>query len=541
MKFKPSKLVPVSAAVLLAFGSLCAIGAPVTPLTLGDTLLVSGAAPADATPTTSCTLTATANTYTCDNLRSAIAHANANAAPTATYTRIVLDNGSTHTLSVADSGATEAIDAYDNLVGDLDVTAPVTIDTTDNTLTKATIEGGTGFNDRLLHINSTANLTNLTLTKGQGVHMNGGAIYGDASAIMAISRSVLTDNSASWDGDYVDPAIPGDTGTTEFQGSGGAIYTKGPLTITFSTVSKNTARTVVGTLDYQKNGNGGAIYASQALTISDSTIGGTGVANDAINGGAIFLTGGQTMTIERTTISHNTSISGGAMNIVSPSSGATITNSTISANFASDAGAGINVNGNITIGNTTIAGNLLESAAAGKGSGLNQFNAGVATMHNTLFSGNLSDTLGANTSANCGKTGTSSNSVASSGGNLSTDATCKLLDGTDQQGVLDAKIGPLALNDNTYNGNLTHALLTGSPAVNKGTTSACPATDERNVARPQGSVCDVGAYELIIPPATSSSSSGCSVASGKTPFDPMLPALAALGFIGLALRRARRS
>lgn len=33
---------------------------------------------------------------------------------------------------------------------------------------------------------------------------------------------------------------------------------------------------------------------------------------------------------------------------------------------------------------------------------------------------------------------------------------------------------------------------------------------------------------------------GCAVASGGKPFDPVLPALAALGLIGLGLRRLRR-
>ena len=43
------------------------------------------------------------------------------------------------------------------------------------------------------------------------------------------------------------------------------------------------------------------------------------------------------------------------------------------------------------------------------------------------------------------------------------------------------------------------------------------------------------------PPAATSSSSGCSMAGGSMPFDPTLPALAALGLLGLGLRRARRS
>ncbi|MDO9164719.1 MAG: choice-of-anchor O protein [Rhodoferax sp.] len=47
----------------------------------------------------------------------------------------------------------------------------------------------------------------------------------------------------------------------------------------------------------------------------------------------------------------------------------------------------------------------------------------------------------------------------------------------------------------------------------------------------------------VVPPVqtSTSSSGGCTTATGQAPFDPMLPALAALGLIGLGLRRARRS
>jgi hypothetical protein len=42
----------------------------------------------------------------------------------------------------------------------------------------------------------------------------------------------------------------------------------------------------------------------------------------------------------------------------------------------------------------------------------------------------------------------------------------------------------------------TRELQKGSPAVNAGTNSGCPSTDQRGVRRPQGKTCDIGAYEL---------------------------------------------
>jgi hypothetical protein len=57
-------------------------------------------------------------------------------------------------------------------------------------------------------------------------------------------------------------------------------------------------------------------------------------------------------------------------------------------------------------------------------------------------------------------------------------------------------LGPLA-----DNGGFTHtmALGTGSPAIDAGNNSTCAATDQRGVARPQGSACDLGAYEYVRP------------------------------------------
>jgi hypothetical protein len=52
----------------------------------------------------------------------------------------------------------------------------------------------------------------------------------------------------------------------------------------------------------------------------------------------------------------------------------------------------------------------------------------------------------------------------------------------------------------------THALLPGSPAINAGDNSTCAAApvssvDQRGVSRPQGAMCDSGAYEYQTPTA----------------------------------------
>lgn len=480
-------------ATLLACYPLAGLAAESVPPVLGETITVAGS-PVDGVA--ACTAGAP---VVCPNLRSAIRYANGNGNEATQFDRIVLDNGSVHTLSLKGADDVAAL-------GDLDITAHVTIETVDplNYASKATIQGDVGFEDRLLHITPAATafvrLNNLVLTKGQGKFMNGGGIYASDLSNLTITRCLVTDNYASWDGNFGDPLIDGD-GTTEFQGSGGGVYSKGVLSISHSTFSKNSAKTLVGVLEYEKNGNGGALYASQATLIADSTIGGgDGLGNLAVNGGGIQMSGGNKLEILRTTFSYNDAVSGGAINVVSPAvSPLTITNSTISTNHVTDSGAGINTNSSASFLNVTIANNVKDSS--NKGSGLNLVGGATVTLKNTLFSGNLG---GSSVSANCGRVGPGAVAIISGGGNLSTDGTCNLTLLSDQQNVANALIGPLALNDNALNATLTHALLAGSPAVDKGITDGCPSEDQRGSIRPFDflvvgtKVCDIGAFEVVV-------------------------------------------
>ena len=80
--------------------------------------------------------------------------------------------------------------------------------------------------------------------------------------------------------------------------------------------------------------------------------------------------------------------------------------------------------------------------------------------------------------------------INSLGNNLFTDGTCFPV-GSDQI-VGAAGLGPLSDNGGP---TATHALETGSPALDTADPAGCPATDQRGVTRPQGAGCDVGAYE----------------------------------------------
>ena len=55
------------------------------------------------------------------------------------------------------------------------------------------------------------------------------------------------------------------------------------------------------------------------------------------------------------------------------------------------------------------------------------------------------------------------------------------------------QLGPL---ENNGGPTQTQELLPGSPAIDAADEAACPASDQRGVVRPQGTGCDVGAFEL---------------------------------------------
>jgi hypothetical protein len=176
--------------------------------------------------------------------------------------------------------------------------------------------------------------------------------------------------------------------------------------------------------------------------------------------------------ISESTFSSNsaTSTTGGAIRNGGPSP---ITNSTFYGNFAAtDGGAIYNDSfATLTLNNTTIAG-------SSGGGGL--YNAGSASLKNTILS--------SNTPNNCSSVGT----LTSLGHNLDSAHTCNLSGGGDLSGV-NPLLGPLA---NSGGPTKTMRLNAGSPAIDHGSNVTCATKDQRGVKRPQGPTCDIGAYEV---------------------------------------------
>lgn len=173
---------------------------------------------------------------------------------------------------------------------------------------------------------------------------------------------------------------------------------------------------------------------------------------------------------------------------------ATLENVTFSGNKASSLGGGIYNNKELSLTNVTITGNIADSDddKNGFGGGIVQEAApSKATLKNTLIAGNFKGTK-APTPDDC------SGTIDSVGHNLiQTTIDCLgMIVGIDLINI-DPNLDPV-LQPNGSAFNTSHALFSGSPAIDAGDNTGCPKIDQRGVSRPQpqGGACDIGAYEV---------------------------------------------
>jgi hypothetical protein len=199
------------------------------------------------------------------------------------------------------------------------------------------------------------------------------------------------------------------------------------------------------------------------------------------NGGGVLNDG--TVTIDHALVANNVADEGGGLFLSSVSKQSTILNSTISGNVAGFVAGGVrSAETSVIIRNSTIAEN-----ASVDGGGLVAVR-GFLIVHNSIVANNVdSDPLTNGVRTNC----VINNDVTAvfSGTNLVNDDSC----GTGSAFVIASPLlAPLASNGGPTK---TYALRFGSPAIDAGT--ACSEdTDARYVTRPQGTSCDIGAFEL---------------------------------------------
>jgi hypothetical protein len=229
---------------------------------------------------------------------------------------------------------------------------------------------------------------------------------------------------------------------------------------------------------------GGIQNLDENLTLERSIISGNHTDG---RGGGLYHRGGQ-LTVLNSTIAHNQARSGGGLWIrTGPTSGISrVINSTLSGNSAGQRGGGLeNFSGITHVHNSTITDNEapLAGGIASKGQ-----SGTITRLGSTIVAGNLSGDVE--------YVAGSVNSFASSGSNLvGRGNALASFTNNDQRGVLDPGLEPLRDDEGT---TPTHALRTGSPAIDTGTNLLGLAADQRGLpfVREVGLGVDVGAYEM---------------------------------------------
>ncbi len=349
--------------------------------------------------------------------------------------------------------------------------------------------GGIANDDHLDSYNAEVTVVN-SLIAENSAHRGGGIAHGmalnnDEPRMMTIIDSVISDNRAERGADSLGS-----------NNAGGGIFNVRPnaiLTVIRSTISTNTVRATHTVWPW--DGSGGGIYNdSGQVDVTDSTIDGNvavcdqGIPGDLCPGGR----GGGIFTVTRWT--------GYVGNL-------SITNSTISGNTAAlenrnpaphlggGAGGGL---AHLCAGSvpsvTTVEATTITSNSADTGAGIdtawddlagNVYACPGLSVQNSIVAGNSTvltplteDCWGSFVSAGHNLFGATSGCSGSVGDILTEDP------------------GLAVLADNG-GATRTHALFPTSPAIDAGTTAL--GTDQRGVARPQGSGVDIGSYETENP------------------------------------------
>ncbi len=210
--------------------------------------------------------------------------------------------------------------------------------------------------------------------------------------------------------------------------------------------------------------NGGAVFNSGSLTLNKVAVIGNSAPSTGPpgNGGGIANSG--TMILNDVTVAGNSAASSGG-GIYNDSNILFINNSTISGNTSVDGGGIYNYSGgsSLTLNNSTITGNTTTSISS---AALDNYFGDFLTIDNTILSGNT----------------TNSPADLLAGGTPPTvnSSIIDVLSGSTAAGSVfisaPALLEPLLNNGGPTD---THALLSGSPALNAGNPATCLSKDQR--------------------------------------------------------------
>ena len=323
---------------------------------------------------------------------------------------------------------------------------------------------------------------------GGGGRAQGGGVYSDVPGTLHLVHSELLSNAATALGN------PGTRGGVAF---GGGASIVGAFTITGSTFEANRADARGGQGPSNARQSGGAALAGgldaeppgAGSRLSSSTL-------DDNVADASAGPGGETPSVAQ----------GGGMLIESDVVPFTATDLTITGNVARSSGGSANGGGVYFVGsaqvltliNATLSANSATGSALNQGGNVYDDN-GTIDIQNTIVSAGVGDPGVENCVAG----------VVSLGHNLDSRNQC----GLGAAGDLirkDPVLGPLQDNGGPAQ---TMALAPGSPAIDAASATGCPASDARGVLRPAGGSCDIGAFELATPAATTGQASAIATTS----------------------------
>jgi predicted outer membrane repeat protein len=383
------------------------------------------------------------------------------------------------------------------------------------------IEGGGFFSENYVH----ATLTDVTF-EGNTANRAGGGMQ-DRLGTIVLTNVVFNNNRSDGAGGGIQIiSLNASLTNVTFSGNsavfgGGLINAHTDSQLTNVTFSNNTAEAGGGMwnneaspilMDVMFSGNsalnvGGGMYNEVNSTPELTNV--TFTANSAASGSAMYNTSSSPALLD-VTFSDNTGSAGsrgGAMvnDLGSSPSLAHVTFANNSVAFTG--GAMLNAsNSNPSLVNVTFAGN----SSSDKGGAIYNWESSPSLKHVTM-SGNASNAGGAiYNDQNSNPSIVNSILYGDTGGEIVNNSGTALVTYSIVQGGYagvgnidqDPVLGPLQDNGGFTQ---TMALGPGSPALDAGDNAYCPSTDQRGVTRPQGSGCDIGAYEYaetIIPTLT---------------------------------------
>ena len=366
--------------------------------------------------------------------------------------------------------------------------------------------------------------------EGNHANVQGGGLFNEG--ILVVSSSVISGNQANAQGGgvfndgtatFTATTIGGiDVGNDQFgnvsDSRGGGIYNihrfgelatginDTAITLTVSDVS---AFPTTPSFDLRIGSEEVRVtaIAGNSFTITRG-VNGT-LATDHPQGEIASLIGQSELTITQSTIAGNRSSSNGAG--VFNGDELIVSGSTFSGNQAGGVGGGIATVGATTIRNTTVTAN----SSVTRGGGIANDGSNEVRLRNTIVAFN---TGSAATTPDSDTRGV----FISEGTNLIGDVgiATGFTNGVngDQVGStaspFDPVLGPLSDNGGP---TLTHAVLSGSPAIDSGDNTGGPDEDQRGEPRPTDTSADIGAFELGGVSILIDSVSIAEGASGQTP------------------------